>query len=268
MDDAAVAARRLNVRHIKRFFPIFAGIAVVLGLSAFQNIDRGSFGPFQRSLNNTAHGYAIIEDPTASAPTKFVERFEVRSGDCGTGSSWNDCTNDRERSELSEKNKSSTRGTTSWYGWSLFVPENYVNIYPTKVAFGQFHQAKSHPVWMFQNSSGGYFLDDQVHGSTRKYYQLINDADLRGKWHRIEVHARWTIKDDGFFRVWVNGKQKVYFSGQTMTAMGVYFKYGLYRSFISRYKDANGGDEVPSQIVLYANVRRAGVREGLGPPAR
>ncbi len=269
---------------------IARGLIVVLGLSACQTVDRGSFGPFIRSLSNTPHGYAVIEDPTGSAPTELVERFEVRPGDCGS----DDCANDAERSELKEQYIFSTLGTTRWYGWSLYVPEDYVNIFPTKVALGQFHQSNSHVVWMFQNSSGGYHLDDQVYGSTRRYYELIDENDLRGKWHRIEVHAKWSRKDDGFFKVWVNGEPKVDYSGQTMTATITFFKYGLYRSFMSRYKNvsryrnAKGSNQVPGQMVFisqiknakgakevevpgqvayYANVRRANSREGLVAPA-
>ncbi|MBC8159141.1 MAG: heparin lyase I family protein [Alphaproteobacteria bacterium] len=244
------------------------GGILLLGLSACQTVDRGSFGAFKRSLNTTSHGYAVVEDPTGSAPTKSVERFEVRPGDCGSSGGWSDCEKDRERSELGESSKSATRGSSKWYGWSFFVPEDYVNIYPTKVALGQFHQDKSHVVWMFQNASGGYHLDDQVLGSSRMNYKLIDEKDLRGKWHHIEVHAKWAKKDDGFFKVWVNGEQKVDYSGQTMTATATYFKYGIYRSYMSRYKDAKGVDEVPGQVVYYANVRRASEKEGLATPGQ
>jgi hypothetical protein len=249
---------------------IACGLIVVLGFSACRSVDRGSFGSFKRSLSTTSHGYAVIEDPTGSAPTKLVERFEVRPGDCGSGSTYNDCNNDRERSELSEEDKSRTLGTTNWYGWSLFVPEDHVNIYPTKVAFGQFHQKGARPAWLFQNSSGGYHADDNLYGSN---YKLVDEKDLRGKWHRIEVHAKWSKIDDGFFKVWVNGEQKVDFSGRTMTATAMYFKYGLYRSFISRYAVSNGYPyyaktpvELPVQVVYFANVQRANSRVGLTAP--
>ena len=33
-----------------------------------------------------------------------------------------------------------------------------------------------------------------------------------------------------------------------------YFKYGIYRSFVSRYKGLHG--EIPTQIVYYDEVRR------------
>ncbi len=242
------------------------GVGALVALfvsSGCQTVDRGSYGPFERSLNTTSYGYQTIKDPTGNAPTPLVERFEVQPGDCGADSGWSDCKNDRERSELSEKGNRNRVGSTYWYGWSLYVPDDYVNVYPTKVALAQFHQHKSHPVWMFQNSNGGYHLDDQVLGGTRTYHKLIDEKDLRGKWHRIEVQAKWSHDEDGFFRVWVNGEPKVDYAGQTMTATLAYFKYGIYRSFISRYKAATGSDHVPAQVVLYANVRRAQTRDGL-----
>ena len=242
------------------------GAIAILGLGGCQHVDRGSFVAFKRSLNSKPHGYAVIEDPTGTAPTRLVERFEVRHGDCEADNGWSDCDRDRERSELSEQKKRTTRGKSYWYGWSLYLPEDYINVYPTKVALGQFHQVEAPPVWMFQNSSGGYHLDRQVHGSTREYFELIDEENLRGKWHHIEVNARWSEGADGFFKVWVNGEQKADYSGQTMTAMKVYFKYGVYRSFMSRYRRANGIDEVPGQVAYFANVRRASSREGLRAP--
>ena len=119
---------------------------------------------------------------------------------------------------------------------------------------------------MFQNAAGGYHLDDQVTGRTRRYYPLIEDADLRGRWHRIEVHARWSRDADGFMRVWVDGEAKVDHAGPTMDAETVYFKYGVYRSFLSRYTTARNADAVPTQIAYYANVRRAATRAELSPP--
>lgn len=245
---------------------ITCGLIIVLGLSACQTVNRGSFGEFMRSLNTTSYGYQVVDDPTGSAPTSMVERFEVQPGDCSAAYGWSDCKNDRERSELSERHKSWTRGTTKWYGWSFYVPEDFINIFPTKTVLGQFHQEGSHPVWLFQHANYGFFLDKQVFGRTRGFYKLIEENDLRGKWHRIEVHAKWTKKDDGFFKVWVNGEQKFDYSGQTMTATATYFKYGIYRAFLSRYKRLTGSDEVPGQIVYYANVRRASSREGIAAP--
>lgn len=264
----------------------FILIGLILLLSGCASVDRGNFGYFKRSLNNKSYGYKISEDITKTAPTKNIEIFEVRNGDCSFNKGWSDCKKDRERSELSGK-KDNYRESEYWYGWSIYFPNNYTNIYPTKVALGQFHQKSSHPVWMFQNSSGGYHLDQQVHGRTERYYKLLDDKELRGKWNKIKLHVKWSTTNNGFFRAWVNGVKKVDYSGQTMTASQVYFKYGVYRSFMSRYKGYKQVDanmdliikrkenpnkvfeevqiKVPTQIVYYSNVKRANTEDGLTP---
>lgn len=248
-----------------RTYP-FSLCAVVLALSSCANADNGEFGPFKRSLNTKSYGYMVVDDPTHSAPDALVEKFEVRPGDCSKDGGWSDCANDRERSELSEEDKNNYPGDEYWYGWHLYFPDDYPNVYPTKTALGQFHQDKSHPVWMFQNSSGGYHLDDQVGGGgTRRYYTLIDEGNLRGKWHKIEVHARWAKDQNGFFRVWVNGESKVNYQGQTMDAKRLYFKYGVYRSFMSRYKNKFNVDEVPAQRAYFANVKKGRSRDSLLP---
>ena len=243
-------------------------IALVFSASLFSadaTIDRGDFGEFKRSLNTKKHGYTVLEDPTQGAPVNIVEAFDVRPGDCSSSGGWSDCKKDRERSELSEIDRTSGLGDDFWYGWHIYFPKDYANVYPTKTALGQFHQHKSHPVWMFQNSSGGYHLDDQVRGSTRKYYPLIDKSELRGKWHKVEVQVRWAKKRNGYFRVWVNGVQKVDYEGQTMDAKNVYFKYGVYRTFMSRYKNKYNAEQVPAQKVYFANVKRGNSREQLLP---
>ncbi|MCJ8299667.1 MAG: polysaccharide lyase [Pseudomonadales bacterium] len=233
-------------------------------LNGCVTLDKGDFGTFKRSLNNKPHGYIVVEDPTKTAPVKMVEVFEVRPGDCGSDEGWSDCKKDRERSELSGS-KDNYPGDEYWYGWSIYFPEDYPNIYPTKTALGQFHQKSSHPVWMFQNSRGGYHLDDQVGGSTRRYYELIAEAELRGKWHKIELNVRWSKNDDGFFKAWVDGVAKVDYKGQTMDAQKAYFKYGIYRSFMSRHKNKFNIEQVPAQTVYYSNVKRGESRDTLLP---
>jgi hypothetical protein len=134
-----------------------SAIVLALMLSGCQTIDRGSFGFFDRSLNNKSYGYQVVDDPTGTAPTAKVERFEVRRGDCGFDSGWSDCKNDRERSELSQQKPRENPGSSYWYGWSIYFPSDYVTVAPTKVALGQFHQTGAHPVWMFQELTGGYW---------------------------------------------------------------------------------------------------------------
>ncbi len=113
---------------------------------------------------------------------------------------------------------------------------------------------------MLQNHSGGLHFDNQISGGqTYNYIKLIDKDDLRGKWHKIAAEVKWS-KDSkiGYFNIWINGEQKVAFKGQTMQkkAKAVYFKYGIYRSYISRYKASKNVAKVPTQVVYYANVRK------------
>ncbi|CAM3613784.1 hypothetical protein VA7868_04422 [Vibrio aerogenes CECT 7868] len=244
---------------------LFIACVLIISACAVSGIERGNFGHFKRSLNTTDYGYQVIPDPTGLAPVSQAEKFEVRPGDCGESTHWSDCANDRERSELSEYGKDNYPGDEYWYGWSVYLPADYPNVFPTKTALGQFHQKNSHPVWMFHHVKAGLVLDDHVFGRSRHDYPLISEAALRGKWHRIEVHAKWSKDPGGFFQVWVNGQQKVNYHGQTMDAQQVYFKYGIYRAFVSRYQRQYNENEVPPQTVYYANVKRGLTREDLQP---
>lgn len=225
-------------------------------------LDKGEFHAFKRSLNVSEWGYAIEKDPTGKAPSTLVERFEVRPGDCQASGGWSDCDRGRERSELAEQDPLGSRGSEAWYGWSFFAPADWHGIWPAKTVLGQFHQIDSHPVWMFLQKEGDLVLDDQSAGGTRRYIPLIAGADFSGRWHRIEVHARWAADASGFFRVWVDGQQRFDHAGATMTAEKVYFRYGIYRSFLPRY-EAAAGTPAPAQTILFANVRKAATRSGL-----
>jgi hypothetical protein len=240
----------------------FVTCSALFVLSGCQTLERGSFGVFERSLNTKAHGYVVIEDFTGQAPTKHIEKFEVRPGDCSSAIGWSDCENDRERSELMGP-KDNFSGSEHWYGWSLYIPNEYINVYPTKTALGQFHQNKGMPAFMFQNYEGGYWIDRNFGITTHKEI-LISEEELKGRWHHIEVNAKWH-KRDGFFIVYVNGEEKWRFVGQTMSEQEVYFKYGVYRSFMSRYKKLNNTDSVPAQTAYFSNVKRARSRDGLKP---
>ena len=116
---------------------------------------------------------------------------------------------------------------------------------------------------MFQNYGGGYWVDRNF-GSTSHKKQVIANEDFKGKWHQIEVNAKWH-RSDGFFIVYVNGNEAWRFEGQTISTSAVYFKYGVYRSFMSRYRNLKGVTAVPAQTVYFANVKRAKTRDALKP---
>ena len=213
-----------------------------------------------RSLNNKSHGYQIVKDVTGSAPTKLIERFEVRPGDCGQQFGKDDCERDRERSELSQKNKDIINGSTEWYGWYIFVPKGHKFLGPTKVTLGQFHQSKARTAWMFHNHAGGYWLANQL-ANKHRFLELLDKKELTGKWNRIEVNAKWSDEEDGFFKVWVNGKLKCDFVGVTASANNLYFKYGIYRTYVSRYKNMPLGFWLAKKLGLPKSQHRPYIQE-------
>ena len=71
----------------------------------------------------------------------------------------------------------------------------------------------------------------------RSYYVLT--TDYIGKWMDFVVNVKWSQSNDGWFSIWLNGKLNFEYKGKTMYCdKGVYFKYGIYRSFVSRNWDA------------------------------
>lgn len=250
-------------------FVLIAGCAS----NSANSLNHGSLSEFTRSNSTTKHGYQIVKDPTESAPTEMVERFEVRSGDCSgldcsSESSGGTRSGSRERSEIAtDKNY---QNSEYWYGWSIFVPKDHINIWPVNLTLGQFYNidgsidSATCSSFMFQNSAGlgalrgGLTIDRQYRCTTQEYVNILTDEELIGRWNKIEVHAKWSSSDDGIFEVYANEKLKYSFKGRTTEGSGVFLKYGIYRSWIKRYLGP-----VPTQIVYYSNVKRAKTREGL-----
>ena len=91
----------------------------------------------------------------------------------------------------------------------------------------------------------GAYITDQMFGGPRDRI-LSTVEDMMGKWTDVLVHANWSRKDDGFFRVYVNGdtKPEFIYSGRNKPK-DVFFKFGIYR---------DKKDE--TQIVYYDDVRK------------
>lgn len=247
------------IKYVNMRFPLFwIGLSLAIPAIAAAPADSpGQYSGFKRSLGaKNTHGYKVVSAPEPVREGEVSERFELRTGDCTSTPLWNDCANDRERSELKQQPPYSFPGKNYWYSFSLFVPASYKSIHPTKVALGQFHQEGANsPPLMFQNGKGGYWLD--LNQTRQRAKLLIEEKDLRGRWHDILVNAHWSKGKDGFVKVWVNGKQKFSREGANLIQDGpIYFKYGIYRSFLSRNKNKH-----PDQVVYFDNVKWGTKRE-------
>ena len=252
-------------------FCLAFAVAMVQGMPAWAQValpdDVASGWAFNKSLepNFKAHGLEVVDagDGHPVRAGRQSMRFEVRPGDC----SWNtaghsDCKTDRERHELVQTGRKQREGDEYWYAWSIYLPLDYPVVFPTKVALAQFHQ---HPsvIWMFRNRDGGYFVNRQKNlGRGYGFDRILNDGDMRGLWNDILVHVRWTHTGEGFFKVWVNRVAAYDYRGPTMGKdTTVYFKLGIYRAFVSRYRAAKGAAGVPVQVVYFDEVRRGKTRK-------
>lgn len=165
-------------------------------------------------------------------------RFEVKAGDCGkdeTGD-WSDCKNDRERHELSGGKKADKMSQGEyWFSWSVYFPKDHQNLYPLSNNYGQFHQQDGPPVFMFKELKDGYSVVRTIGDIDYDVRKLVDNKDMPGSWIDILINAKWTKKDNGFFKVWVNDELKYDYEGPTKTKTYIYQKFGIYSTGITRY---------------------------------
>ncbi|WP_188569240.1 polysaccharide lyase [Undibacterium terreum] len=172
------------------------------------------------------------------------ERFEIRTGDVSEPDRIR-TDGIRERSEMAQMEPRNYEEEKFWYGWSFFIPANYVesgNAPGTSktVAIAQFHQepcdhdAQWYPAFMFGKKYDGPFVLRvfPTHPTlAQAEIELLSQADFAGKWHDVVVEAMWSTRGNGYFHVWVDDVLKHKHIGPTMSKdnVSVYFKYGVYR---------------------------------------
>ena len=236
---------------------------IVLGLLCF-NV--GFAETIVRLPKDTASGYTII---TKSLTGKYYKdygmqivnkkdghpvrsgeqsiRFELRHGDCGKDEKggWSDCKGDRERHEVSshEEGDRMSKGEY-WFSWSVYFPKDHKNLYPLSNNYGQFHQIDGQPVFMFKELRSGYTVVRTIGDTDYDEGKLVDNKDMPGNWIDILINAKWSKKDDGFFKVWVNDKLKYDYKGSTKTKPYVYKKFGIYSTGVTRYLNYKNLDAI------------------------
>ena len=191
-------------------------------------------------------------------PVRFGKqslKFEVRDGD---GWGW-DAKNDRERVELLIC--CVNREKITWTSWSLYLPDDYKVIFPAKTMLAQFHNdADNPPAFAFENQShtsgGGYWIDTDKYITGYNYNRqskILDSSEMYGKWNDILVKVKWTHEEDGFFKIWTNGKLAFHHKGKTQDKDElIEFHIGVYRSYLSRTSNPDS-----TQIAYYDEIRHA-----------
>lgn len=218
-------------------------------------------GGFMRSLNDTPWGYTWVgagKHPVQAGAS--AQRFELRQGDCGAQPGWSDCLMDRERVEQSQRQPWIPLGHHAWYSWSLYLDPRWPDISPVTTTLGQFHHRDSGtPAILFVQRNGAYWLRIESARSLypgRDLYKLADLAQMRGRWLDVVIEARFSSGPDGVLRAWVNGQLRAEILGaNTLGSTPIFFKYGIYRSFVSRVPQR------PTHLAYWDEVRSGATRE-------
>lgn len=223
--------------------------------------------PTERSMkeNTTKHGFTRVKDVVRAG--KRGQRFEVRAGDCGWDDGWSDCANDRERSELYVK-KDWRAGTDQWIAFSINLPADFKTSPRVRTTVGQVKMKggpkgfaggfPSEPgVFQMEMLGNRYFFRvhvlsgpfDNVKNDI-KDYPLASISELRGRWTDFVVRVN-TKTAPATIEVFKNGKRVVLHNyNQNYAPRAYYFKYGIYRSFVSNHRGP-----MPTQVVYFDEVR-------------
>ena len=83
----------------------------------------------------------------------------------------------------------------------------------------------------FEHNDGKYTFNNVVCGSECKSRSI----DPVGKWTDILINVNWSDKEDGFYRVWANGKFIYDVKGPTVyeNKNNAYLKIGIYRNAVN-----------------------------------
>lgn len=146
-----------------------------------------------------------------------------------------------------------------WYEWRFMIPETYVidkNNIGKEVCIVQFHYVKPkgekkiinrptvHFSYLEQYSKNMLLLRYGINGEDKfkfKNYKwrliALHDKIEKGKWYTIRVNIKWSLTNDGYIAVWLNGKPFTPYNGIHNKVFGANLyntiqntvKFGYYR---------------------------------------
>lgn len=189
---------------------------------------------------------SLVRDPTAIQSVEEVTRrgrvsqqFTLAPGACSSQPGWSDCSNDRERVELSQRKPYIELDQVFWAAWSIRLDPLWQDASPTTTVLAQFHHRDSGvPAVLFTQRDAQLslrFESARAHWEPRTH-PLIAVDHMRGQWTDLVVTARFSHDAArGYITVWVNGRMALDLRGvTTVGTTPIFFKYGIYRSYVSR----------------------------------
>ena len=233
------------------------------------------------------HAFKIV-NKSDDHPVRLGEqsiRFEVRRGDCGVSpGGYDDCAikdsntgMTSERHELGmDRDLTSLKGVT-WHTYSLFLPKDFPRFGYSHVTMGQFHSdGDGSPAFNWNiSSNGGYEVQRRTacnlskgqykklvgkkkpkgcsdSWSSNNQQTLIHQEYLLGKWNDIVFNTKWSLKQDGYLKMWINGRLVYHYIGSNLTPREKEgFQFGIYRGFLPT------SPKVTTHVAYYDEIRYA-----------
>ena len=224
--------------------PALTACQTAVGGSSASNINLSSYA---HNIDIAAKKPWSINDVTAPEPVragKKATRFELRHGDCGGDGMWNDCDNDRGRVEKIVTNDFDRVGQESWYGFSIYVPDQLKDLDPARTDLFQWKAVAWREPFAYLGLWRGH-LTFEMPATQHDRCGIMPLYQMRNKWTDFVFHVKWTSSDDGVVEFWINDSQerhKCSFNGITAPAHAsgpVHPHWGIYQFYVSRWLARN-----------------------------
>jgi len=211
-----------------------------------------------KSINhNKSYGFKV-EDKIVRLGSKS-QRFEIRHGDCGGDSGYNDCKNDRRRVEtIYDIHSSKAIDKVLWFGYSLYLPEDFQSVTPSNTTIGQLKLVGyRQPIWDLNVKRRGLTFKANASRQSCKLMSTRLD-EIRGKW--IDIMIGFDLGkskksgegafDGQFAVVYINGEKEEcdipdpvltrdMIDNRAKKSKSFHFDWGIYNSYVSRWLDEN-----------------------------
>lgn len=226
--------------------------------------DVAKFNLFQ--LNNRQSYHCLQVHKSDGHPTKsgdYAYRFELRPEDCTWSEEWNDCLNDRSRTEIEDHNNfiNVYNKEIVWDYW-MYIPEQ-----PKFNPAGAGHLFVSQLLTMATNRSNYFGLVQILISSENKLavrplqqFSFISAGDIPvienpyNQWINIRYEVKTSMYNDGYSRVKINGNTILNTTGQNVLNKEVFvmLRLGLYNGFKSRATEPYN-----TQVIYYDSITKS-----------
>ena len=241
-------------------------------LSAMPTENTG-FGPFSWIGVRKGYSYRQLAAPLEKSDPQpmdgqYLERFEIRAGDCGNDGGYNQCKHDREHIGWNEE-EVTPLDQEVWYSFSIMGPSN-PDMGEVNTILAEWRPEGPGQINLSIEVQKGRLAaivgateveqeDDMEPPPITKWGGL--DFLMPGQWYDYQLQAVFSRDRQKGKLVLYKGTKVVfsYLGVNTAFDRPVHMQYGIYRPFASKSRDT----ALPTQVIYFDNVKRADSRAGL-----